>query len=135
MKEIKKCKSIEQLKKKVKEFNLGKKDLMNIAYNGNTQGVDSAIPKEYWSNETFWLVMDYKTEPFGKIVHLGQKILNDNKFNTKTNNSKGVLEKIREKFSGFKFTISYKAGQWQIDHKNEDMLITIWLTLQLGLGL
>lgn len=78
--DIKSSNNIEELKYKVEEYNLEKRELMDIAYNGDTKNVDSAIPSniweelEYWGG-TYWFVMDYTANKFGELTHLGYKIL------------------------------------------------------------
>lgn len=80
MEDIKSSTSMEELKDKVEKYNLNKGQLMYIAYDGNTRGVDSAIPSNVWSKleeygGTDWFVMDYQNKSHGKLVHLGEKIL------------------------------------------------------------
>jgi hypothetical protein len=79
--ELKSCTSMEELDKKIDQYNLNKGDLMKIAYDNDTRNVDSAIPQGLWAKleefgGTYWFVMDYKSNTVGgQLVHLGEKIL------------------------------------------------------------
>lgn len=76
--EIKAAKTVEEVKELVAQNNVSKGDLMKIAFNDNTNGVDSAIPMGYWDKmETRWFVMDYQTNSWGKLVHLAEKIVGE----------------------------------------------------------
>ena len=65
--------------------NCSKGKLMKLAFNGDTSGVDSAVP-HHWvlkmkltntDFDTFWWVISYKKEHggYGKPIHLGELIL------------------------------------------------------------
>lgn len=74
------AKTIEDIEEIAKTNKVTKGNLIKLAYNEDTSNIDSALPKRLWSKleelgGTFWFVMDYKDNIFGKLVHLGEKIL------------------------------------------------------------
>ena len=76
LKDLYLSKNLSELEEKVKQYNLSKGDLMDIVYKNDSRNVDTAIPKELWTDhETFWYVMDYNLNPLGKLVHLGEALL------------------------------------------------------------
>lgn len=75
---FKAAKTLDEVSELIDIYGVNKGALMQIAYDGNTTGVDTAIPQEYWKkvDDTFWFVMDYQSETgAGKLVHLGEKII------------------------------------------------------------
>ena len=78
---VRSAKTLEELTDMVRELRLSKGDLMQIAYDGNTRNVDSALPAGIWDalepyGGTYWFVMDYTDNTVGgELVHLGEKIL------------------------------------------------------------
>lgn len=76
---IKLAKNLDEINSIITDSHLSKGELMKIAYNGNTRNVDSALPIQIWNylkpyGGTSMFVMDYQTNHFGEIVHLGEKI-------------------------------------------------------------
>lgn len=76
--EIKAATTVKEVEDLVAEHGIGKGDLMKIAYDGNTSGVDTAIPMDYWKKlNTSMFVMDYQNQSFGKLVNLAEKIVGE----------------------------------------------------------
>jgi len=69
--------TIEEVAEVVTNNRVSKGELMKVAYKGNTRNLDSAIPASLHDKlDTYWYVMDYQTNSFGELVHLGEKIIN-----------------------------------------------------------
>ncbi len=48
-----------------------KSSVMNKVFGDGYSNIDASLPKEYWGNpDVFWLVMDFRTNVFGKLVDM-----------------------------------------------------------------
>jgi len=59
---------------------MNKGDLMRFTYHGNTTGIDSALPKEYWSHmDTFWWCMNYQEVHYGQLNNMAERCFKENR--------------------------------------------------------
>lgn len=50
---------------------LTKGQLMKVVF-GDTSKIDAGLPKEFWSNDNYYMVMDYRTSFFGELKDMRQ---------------------------------------------------------------